>query len=174
MSDLEYCCKCGEPTGHAGAGEDSIFCANEDCQLGPLCRSCAVLADDCWCTKCAADEIERLRKEHADYLEECHEIHHEHNKTNAEQAKRIEELEQEKRECEQMSEDIGAHPHGSVHIITDDQIRAAWGMSEDGYIGEDVLRELGIERCHCKTDSPPKHGYFEQCPDCNGEGWVKK
>ena len=40
----------------------------------------------------------------------------------AEASLRCQELEREKRECEQMSEDIGAHPHGNCHIITTDQL----------------------------------------------------
>ena len=35
---LEYCFCCGEPTGHAGAGDGSIYC---ECDAGPLC-------DECW------------------------------------------------------------------------------------------------------------------------------
>lgn len=34
---LECCCECGEPTGRAGRGEDSIY--NEDDE-GPFCESC--------------------------------------------------------------------------------------------------------------------------------------
>ena len=34
---LEYCCECGEPTGNAGAGEDSNY--TED-GAGPFCWEC--------------------------------------------------------------------------------------------------------------------------------------
>ena len=34
---LEYCCECGEPTGNAGAGEDSLFTEGGD---GPYCWGC--------------------------------------------------------------------------------------------------------------------------------------
>lgn len=34
---LEYCCECGEATGHAGAGDGSLY--TED--SGPFC-------DECW------------------------------------------------------------------------------------------------------------------------------
>jgi len=34
---LEYCIKCDEPTGHAGAGEDSLYGPTGD---GPYCVSC--------------------------------------------------------------------------------------------------------------------------------------
>ena len=34
---LEYCFKCGKPTGKAGAGEDSIF---DDEGNGPFCDTC--------------------------------------------------------------------------------------------------------------------------------------
>ena len=37
MSDLEYCDVCEEPTGRAGAGEDSLFLPNGD---GPFCEEC--------------------------------------------------------------------------------------------------------------------------------------
>ncbi len=36
---LERCCVCDDPTGRAGAGEDSIFC--ERCEVGPFCEECA-------------------------------------------------------------------------------------------------------------------------------------
>lgn len=34
---LEECVMCGEPTGRAGRGDDSIFC---ECDTGPLCLDC--------------------------------------------------------------------------------------------------------------------------------------
>ena len=36
---FEYCCKCGEPTGRAGQGEDSLY-TNEG--KGPFCYECWV------------------------------------------------------------------------------------------------------------------------------------
>jgi len=39
---LEYCCECGQPTGNAGRGEDSIYAETmigED-EIGPLCSEC--------------------------------------------------------------------------------------------------------------------------------------
>ena len=36
MEDLEYCSKCGEPTGRAGRYEDSIYIL----ETGPLCEKC--------------------------------------------------------------------------------------------------------------------------------------
>jgi hypothetical protein len=36
-ADKEYCRKCGEPTGNAGLGEDSLYDANMD---GPYCQEC--------------------------------------------------------------------------------------------------------------------------------------
>jgi len=44
---LEYCCECGEPTGHAGAGEDSLF--NDEGE-GPFC-------DECWKTHGYGEEV---------------------------------------------------------------------------------------------------------------------
>ena len=35
---LEYCFLCGESTGRAGAGEDSIYC--DECEKGPFCLEC--------------------------------------------------------------------------------------------------------------------------------------
>ena len=58
---IEVCSVCGEATGQAGAAEDSIFCSNEDCGLGPLCRHCTVFEDECWCIDCAGREITTLR-----------------------------------------------------------------------------------------------------------------
>lgn len=34
---LEVCCKCDEPTGRAGKGEDSLYASNGD---GPFCPMC--------------------------------------------------------------------------------------------------------------------------------------
>lgn len=34
---LEYCRDCGDPTGRAGAGDDSLFGADGD---GPFCSAC--------------------------------------------------------------------------------------------------------------------------------------
>lgn len=34
---LEYCCECGQPTGRAGRGEDSLFTEDDD---GPFCWKC--------------------------------------------------------------------------------------------------------------------------------------
>jgi hypothetical protein len=33
---LEHCCDCGDPTGHAGVGEDSLFLEDS----GPYCCEC--------------------------------------------------------------------------------------------------------------------------------------
>jgi len=38
MSEIETCCKCGEATGRAGKGEDSIYC--DECDAGPFCMDC--------------------------------------------------------------------------------------------------------------------------------------
>ena len=35
---LEYCCECGQPTGRAGAGDDSLF--SEEDGSGPYCEEC--------------------------------------------------------------------------------------------------------------------------------------
>ena len=40
MSELEYCCECDQPTGRAGRGEDSIYVAYPDKEIGPLCEEC--------------------------------------------------------------------------------------------------------------------------------------
>ena len=65
---LEHCCVCDDPTGHAGAGDGSIYLI--DGALGPLC-------DECYhtiCEECSGEavpreavaEIERLRQRVAD------------------------------------------------------------------------------------------------------------
>jgi hypothetical protein len=36
MSKYEYCCKCGEATGRAGADEDSLYTKYD----GPFCETC--------------------------------------------------------------------------------------------------------------------------------------
>lgn len=38
MSKIEYCIKCGEPTGNAGRTEDSLYVGHD----GPYCISCYV------------------------------------------------------------------------------------------------------------------------------------
>lgn len=40
--ELELCCRCSEPTGHAGRGDGSIFAERTDEQgeVGPLCMHC--------------------------------------------------------------------------------------------------------------------------------------
>ena len=38
MPDLEYCCICDEPTGHAGRHDDSLYC--DECDKGPFCDTC--------------------------------------------------------------------------------------------------------------------------------------
>ena len=50
---LEYCCQCGEPTGRAGRGDDSLY-ADDD--SGPYCSECfdliengAATGPDCIC-----------------------------------------------------------------------------------------------------------------------------
>lgn len=40
MSKLEYCFKCGEATGKAGAGDDSLYSDSD----GPFCEDCYSLA----------------------------------------------------------------------------------------------------------------------------------
>jgi hypothetical protein len=62
MSELEMCCKCGDSTGRAGKGEDSLYC--DGCDTGPYCPECWDLhhsADDKLATAerrlAAADEL---------------------------------------------------------------------------------------------------------------------
>ncbi len=69
MSDDECCIVCGEATGNGGIGDGSIYCAG--CETGPLCRWCTVFEHDCWCVKCSAKEIERLRAQVEQLTEEC-------------------------------------------------------------------------------------------------------
>lgn len=37
-STLEHCLACGDPTGRAGRGDDSIYC--DQCECGPFCEKC--------------------------------------------------------------------------------------------------------------------------------------
>lgn len=34
---LEHCCECGDPTGHAGRGDDSLYTDDGE---GPFCDAC--------------------------------------------------------------------------------------------------------------------------------------
>ncbi len=113
-----------------------------------------------------------------------------------EQRKRIEELEQL---LDAKYEDIQVWMHSGKrrYHITDDQIRAAvkkankvaaWGTSgaAPNTGGWETLKPLGIERCDCfcghkthpnKSASATDGGTYDEtrpCPDCNGDGWVKK
>jgi hypothetical protein len=38
---MEHCENCGQETGNAGKGEDSIFIEYETIEFGPLCEECA-------------------------------------------------------------------------------------------------------------------------------------
>jgi hypothetical protein len=38
IKPLETCCRCDEPTGKAGAFEDSLYCTT--CWNGPFCEGC--------------------------------------------------------------------------------------------------------------------------------------
>ena len=42
---FEYCCKCGEPTGRAGRGDDSIYIDVGGQEVGPLCVDCCHLLE---------------------------------------------------------------------------------------------------------------------------------
>lgn len=55
MNRKELCANCGDPTGRAGKGEDSIYCVN--CDFGPLCEACA--DEDCpECGKPTDEDVE--------------------------------------------------------------------------------------------------------------------
>ena len=79
---------------------------------------------------------------------------------------------------------------GKCHIITDQQIDAAWSVANNPGFTNAVregakmaLRELGIVRCEgCEDSLKPgtvfkmdmgERGYITDCPDCDGHGWVK-
>jgi len=54
---LERCCVCDEPTGHAGQGEDSLYCY---CGAGPFCHGCW---DGHWCRDRGEQEQADAQKE---------------------------------------------------------------------------------------------------------------
>lgn len=61
---IECCDFCGEPTGRAGAADDSIFISHEDFEIGPLCEACW----EAICAYCAEEsglnsELAQLRAE---------------------------------------------------------------------------------------------------------------
>ena len=37
---IEHCSLCGDPSGRAGASDDSLFCAEGSCGEGPMCEDC--------------------------------------------------------------------------------------------------------------------------------------
>ena len=43
METLERCCRCDDPTGHAGRGDDSLY---TDDGKGPFCNDCYHLLTD--------------------------------------------------------------------------------------------------------------------------------
>ncbi len=49
--ELELCNVCDEPTGKAGQGDGSLYCAK--CETGPLCEKHAIMGDDCHCIPCS-------------------------------------------------------------------------------------------------------------------------
>jgi len=117
-------------------------------------------------TACPWCEIERLRGELGAALK--NEVHY---------AKRIEELEKES-EWKAMKQLFCA----DYHIITDDQIDAAWEERHDGVV-EGIMyipaSEIGITECenprcqdgrHIETTHLPS----QVCKACNGHGWVMK
>lgn len=53
---IEYCIKCGAPTGHAGAGEDSLFTHGGN--VGPYCDDCYADIDDMESPGASQDEGE--------------------------------------------------------------------------------------------------------------------
>lgn len=40
LDRIEKCAECGQPTGRAGAGDDSIFCSHNGHVGGPYCLKC--------------------------------------------------------------------------------------------------------------------------------------
>ena len=62
MANLEHCCFCGDPTGRAGKGEDSIYLGD----IGPLCESCYQEIEDAIDAQLEAD-ITRLEAEAVEF-----------------------------------------------------------------------------------------------------------
>lgn len=54
--DIECCSNCADPTGKAGAGEDSIFWL--DGQIGPLCEECSHKLRDEVLEDCGVNEVQ--------------------------------------------------------------------------------------------------------------------
>jgi hypothetical protein len=51
-TEPELCCECGEPTGHAGKFNGSLYC--DYCGAGPFCDACFQLVSlEHRCPKCA-------------------------------------------------------------------------------------------------------------------------
>ena len=127
----------------------------------------------------AADEIESLRDECVQLKQGYTSLRSDMDRVSKTAKGRIEELEENR---DAWKAEAIKRAGGAVHGITTEQIDAAWEMSEEGYIDEDVLRELGIERCEgCggsgEVSEPADHDQTvlqtDVCPDCNGHGWKK-
>jgi hypothetical protein len=57
MSDIEHCVNCGDPTGKAGEGEDSLFC--NACGEGPFCERCDE-EHQCRCGLCGEPGADKI------------------------------------------------------------------------------------------------------------------
>ena len=96
------------------------------------------------------------------------------------QAKRIEELESDNSVFKRMAKNYGdelAKIHNEDHIITDEQIDAAWAYHTNECVGcEIIFRKLGIKRCEGCGGKPlgvTDYGEtYTSCLICNGHGWV--
>ena len=129
-------------------------------------------------------EIKRLRAELADRETRIHK-----------QCERVEELEKQNdtsndafQKLNNFGNKINEHycEHGEYpHIITTDQIRAAWKLCNiaaeyKDHVGFELLEQLGIVRCegcggdgHSMSTFAVKHEQVRMgtCPDCNGKGF---
>lgn len=125
------------------------------------------------CANEAAEEIERLRADKAQLAGTIKgmDVGVENLK------KRIEEL--EKQVVLSGWNDFEGDVTG-MHIITTEQIRAAWRLWGEAtgtfmYVIEDVLAELNIVRCEgCHGTNRPEYpleGNYGDCPNCD-EGWI--
>lgn len=97
-----------------------------------------------------------------------------------EAADRIEGLEKIKDEYDEYIELTSTGPLANYHIITHDQIDAAWGSTlqhSDYEVVKRALAELGIERCEVCRGEASSMEWGEGaliCSNCNGKGWSIK
>ena len=127
---------------------------------------------------------ENLKRDHDRALERIERLQEELANESSLRIEERQELEKEFHqavECPRCHLEFGPFSHIGIvgHIFTDEQIDAAWNMTQvaGGPTKEfttKVFGLLGIERCEKYSDGGTKADPFIDCSNCNGKGYVVK